>query len=110
MLLKTTLYQKVEKQRLDIAKEELESLHYHPVRERKSVSGGENECCVRPKKLKRCNSCEALKLFPPIFGQNLEIVLCFLGQQLFLVYNSLTLSFAFLNIHPNSTPTSILCF
>ncbi|XP_028766839.1 F-box protein SKIP24-like isoform X3 [Neltuma alba] len=51
---------KDEKHRLDTAKEELSSLNYHPVREHKSESGGENSYYIKPKKLKRCHSCEYL--------------------------------------------------
>lgn len=39
-----------EKHRLDTAKEELLSLNYHPVREHKSESGGENSYYIKAKK------------------------------------------------------------
>ncbi|CAL5193201.1 unnamed protein product [Lathyrus oleraceus] len=45
-----------EKRRLDAAKKELESMKYHPLQEKKRVSGGENERIVKQKKLKSCNS------------------------------------------------------
>ncbi|KAK7336333.1 hypothetical protein VNO77_16870 [Canavalia gladiata] len=45
-------YYKDEKHRLDAAKEELASMMYHPVREHKPVSGGENEHDIKQKELK----------------------------------------------------------
>lgn len=42
-------------------------MKYHPLREHKPVSGGENEHKIKGKKLKICNGCEALKLIPSIF-------------------------------------------
>ncbi|CAI8613711.1 unnamed protein product [Vicia faba] len=44
-----------EKRRLDAAKKELESMKYHPLRENKPVSGGENEHISKQKKLRSCN-------------------------------------------------------
>lgn len=45
-----------EKCRLDNAKEELESLKYHPLRKHKPVGGGENEHKVKRMMLKSCNN------------------------------------------------------
>ncbi|XP_058750631.1 F-box protein SKIP24 [Vicia villosa] len=44
-----------EKRRLDVAKKELESMKYHPLRENKPVSREENERIGKQKKLKSCN-------------------------------------------------------
>lgn len=54
-------------------------MKYNPVRERNSASGEENKYNFKRKKLKRCNSCESLKLVPPILGQKLRPVYFFLG-------------------------------
>jgi len=59
VLLTLNCIQRDEKCRLDNAKEELESLKYHPLRKHKPVSGGENEHKVKRKKLKSCNDCES---------------------------------------------------
>ena len=70
----TKLYQKDEKRRLDTAKDELESMNYHPVREYNPVCGGEKEHNIKRKKLKRCDSCETLTLLPPIFVGIVKII------------------------------------
>lgn len=72
----TKLYQKDEKHRLNIAKEELESMKYHPLQEHKPVSGRENEHNVTRKKSKSCISCEALTLIPPIFVYLIKTIGC----------------------------------
>lgn len=59
MLLIRNCTQRDEKRRLDAAKKELESMKYHPLQEKKRVSGGQNERIVKQKKLKSCNSCES---------------------------------------------------
>ncbi|KOM38634.1 hypothetical protein LR48_Vigan03g201600 [Vigna angularis] len=53
------LFYKDEKRRLDTAKEELASMKYHPMEERKTISQRDNKH-VKRKKLKICNSCESL--------------------------------------------------
>jgi hypothetical protein len=59
VLLTLNCIQRNEKCRLDNAKEELESLKYHPLRKHKPVGGGGNEHKVKRKKLKSCNDCES---------------------------------------------------
>nr|AFK35084.1 unknown [Lotus japonicus] len=54
-------YHKDEKRRLNIAKEELESMKYHPLQEHEPVSGRENEHNVTRKKSKSCNSSQEKK-------------------------------------------------
>lgn len=51
------LRQKDEKRRLDVAKEELKSMRYHPLRQKESTSSVKDECetNVIAKKLKRCS-------------------------------------------------------
>lgn len=53
--------QKDEKRRLDTAKEELVSMKYHPLRDYTMVmNGGDKECNIKRKKLKRCHKGEDL--------------------------------------------------
>ncbi|KAL1352306.1 hypothetical protein HN51_016299 [Arachis hypogaea] len=47
-----------EKRRHATAKEELESINYHPVQEYNAVTATENGHIIKQKKLKRCNSCK----------------------------------------------------
>lgn len=61
LLLIQNCTQRGEKRRLDTAKEELVSMKYHPLQERKRVSGRESEHNIKGKKLKSSNStCETL--------------------------------------------------
>ncbi|XP_059647247.1 F-box protein SKIP24 isoform X2 [Cornus florida] len=46
-----------EKKRLDAAKEQLESLKYHPLRDFNLTSGGIGECGIKKRKLKKCVDC-----------------------------------------------------
>ncbi|KAJ7971984.1 F-box protein skip24-like [Quillaja saponaria] len=59
-----------EKQRLDTAKEELESMKYHPLRYHMSMDSGENECNIKCKKLKRCKTgCQKKILMCELLGR-----------------------------------------
>ncbi|CAK7341629.1 unnamed protein product [Dovyalis caffra] len=52
-----------EKRRLEIAREQLASMKYHPVRDYRLISSGDKEGNKRKKKLKTSVICKSLKLF-----------------------------------------------
>lgn len=55
------------KQRFDVARKELESMKYHPLRDYKSIRSGDQASNAKRKKLKTSINCKFYETFPHFF-------------------------------------------